>query len=87
MKKPGDFQVVNHSVPRLDGVVKVTGGAVFTGDIVLPNMAHAKLLRSPYAHARILSVDPSAALRRSGVLGVVTGADLEGLGPLLSHFR
>ena len=85
MKKPGEFQIVNHSVPRLDGVVKVTGGAVFTGDIVLPNMAHAKLLRSPYAHARILSVNISAALGRAGVLGVVTGADLEGLNPYYGH--
>ena len=85
MKKPGEFEIVNHSVPRMDGVVKVTGVAVFTGDIVLPNMAHAKLLRSPYAHARILSVNTSAALGRPGVIGVVTGTDLEGLNPYYGH--
>src|SRR5437667_256937 len=54
--KPGEFRVVNHSVPREDGLAKVTGRAVFTSDIRLDGMAYAKLLRSPVAHARILSV-------------------------------
>ncbi len=85
MKRPGDFQIVNHSVPRLDGSVKVTGRAVFTGDVVLPDMVHAKVLRSPYAHARILSVNTAAASERPGVIGVLTGADLEGLDPYYGH--
>jgi len=76
---------VNHSVPRLDGRDKVTGRALFTGDIVLADMLHAKILRSPYAHARILSVNPSAASARAGVIGVLTGADLEGLDPYYGH--
>jgi len=85
MKRPGDFQIVNHSVPRLDGGGKVTGRAVFTGDVVLPEMVHAKVLRSPYAHARLLSVNTAAASERPGVIGVLTGADLEGLDPYYGH--
>jgi CO/xanthine dehydrogenase Mo-binding subunit len=73
------FEVVNHSVPRRDGVAKVTGQATFTSDIILPEMTYAKILRSPVAHARIGSIDTSAALERPGVVAVLTGADLAGL--------
>jgi CO/xanthine dehydrogenase Mo-binding subunit len=74
-----DFRVVNHSVPRQDALPKVTGRAVYAGDIHLPNMAYAKLLRSPAAHAKIVSIDVSAALARPGVVSVVTGEDLKQL--------
>ena len=70
------FHVVHHSVPRKDAYPKVTGQATYTADIFLPNMAFAKLVRSPVAHARIRSIDVSAALARPGVVAVVTGADL-----------
>jgi CO/xanthine dehydrogenase Mo-binding subunit len=73
------FEVVNRSVPRRDGVAKVTGAAVFTSDLTLPRMAYARVVRSPVAHALITSVDASAALGRPGVLGVLTGEDLAGL--------
>ena len=73
--KPG-FRVVGHSVPRTDGRVKVTGQAVFTGDVALPRMAFAKVLRSPLAHARIRSIDTEAARAVTGVLDVVVGSDL-----------
>ena len=43
MKKVGDFRVVNHSVQRGDGIAKVTGRAIYTGDIVLEGMAWAKV--------------------------------------------
>jgi CO/xanthine dehydrogenase Mo-binding subunit len=85
VKKPGDFSVVNHSVPRADGVVKVTGRAIYTSDVELDGMVWAKVLRSPYAHARIVSIDVSAARERSGVLDVITGADLGGLRPYYGH--
>src|SRR5437667_256936 len=75
--KHGEFRVVNHSVPRGDGVAKVTGRAVFTSDIRLDGMAYAKLLRSPVAHARILSVDTREVLRQPGVIAVLTGSDRE----------
>src|SRR5438128_8765814 len=80
-KKPGDFHVVNHSVAREDGVPKVTGRAVFTSDIHLEGMAYAKLVRSPFAHARIRSIDTGKALRQPGVIAVLSGDDLQGIDP------
>jgi CO/xanthine dehydrogenase Mo-binding subunit len=85
MKKPGDFQVVNHSVPRTDGVAKVTGTATYTSDMTLVHMAWAKVLRSPYAHARIVSMDASAALKQPGVIAVLTGNELGGLYAYYGH--
>lgn len=64
------------SVPRRDGRAKVTGTAQFTVDLEVPGMAHAKLLRSPYAHARIRSIDVSGARAAPNVIAVVTAADL-----------
>jgi CO/xanthine dehydrogenase Mo-binding subunit len=57
----------------------VTGKAVYTGDIELPGMAVAKILRSPVPHARIVSIDARGAEGVPGVLTVLTRADLEGL--------
>jgi len=85
MKRPGDFRVVNHSVPRSDGVAKVTGTATYTSDMTLVHMAWAKVLRSPYAHARIVSIDSSAARKRPGVIAVLTGDDLGDLYPYYGH--
>jgi CO/xanthine dehydrogenase Mo-binding subunit len=70
------FRVVHHPLPRTDGRIKVTGAAAFTADLSVANMAHAKVVRSEVAHARIVSVDVGAALERPGVICVVTGADL-----------
>jgi len=80
-----NFSVVNHSVPRTDGVAKVTGSATYTGDITLERMAWAKLLRSPFAHAKILSIDVSDAKRQPGVIDVLTGNDLGALHPYYGH--
>ncbi len=66
------FDIVNHSVPRRDGVAKVTGQAMFTCDMSLPDMAYAKILRSPVAHARIVSIDAESARQRPGVAAVMT---------------
>ena len=64
--------------PRL-----ITGQATYTDDIKLNGMVHAAILRSPHGHARVNSVDTSAAQRAPGVLAVYTGADVEGvLNPL-----
>src|SRR5947208_16062368 len=64
--------------PRL-----VTGQGSYVEDVTLPGMAHLALLRSPHGHARIASVDLTAARAATGVLAVVTNAELEGrLGPL-----
>ncbi|MEZ5361503.1 MAG: molybdopterin cofactor-binding domain-containing protein [Bryobacterales bacterium] len=59
--------------PRL-----ITGAAQYTDDIVLPGMLYAAMLRSPYAHARINSIDKSEAEQASGVVAVYTAADIEG---------
>src|SRR3569623_93769 len=61
---------------RPDGVDKVTGRAIYGADVQLPRMVYGKVLRSPYAHARILRIDSSEALEIPGVLAVVTSADL-----------
>jgi len=61
---------------RVDGHRKSTGSEIYTDDIVLPGMLHGKILRSPHAHARILSVDTKDAEALEGVHGVITGQDM-----------
>ena len=62
-------------VVALDGPDKVTGAARYTFDVSLPGMLHAKVLRSPYPHAGILSIDTRRAEALPGVVAAVTGAD------------
>jgi CO/xanthine dehydrogenase Mo-binding subunit len=80
-----NFAVVNHSVPRADGVAKVTGTATYASDITLERMVWAKLLRSPFAHAKILSIDVSEVKRQPGVIDVLTGNNLGPLRPYYGH--
>ena len=70
------FSVVGKPLRKIDGLSKATGAAVYTDDIVLPGMLHAKTLRSPHAHARVLSVDSSKALALPGVHAVISGRDM-----------
>src|SRR5215813_1005897 len=70
------FKVIGTRPIRHDGVDKVTGRAKYGADISLPGMLHAKVLRSPHAHARIKSIDTSAAKTLPGVKAVITGNDL-----------
>jgi CO/xanthine dehydrogenase Mo-binding subunit len=70
----GSLLVVGKDVPRNDAVAKVTGAAQYVADISLPGMLHAAVLRSPHPHARIVSIDTSAAAM-PGVKAVATGAD------------
>jgi CO/xanthine dehydrogenase Mo-binding subunit len=67
---------IGEAVPRRDGIDKVTGAGRFTVDLGMPGLAHAKVLRSPYPHARIRSIDTGAARRHPGVITVVTADDL-----------
>src|SRR5947209_13492225 len=67
---------VGTSLPRQDGPDKVTGYARYAGDQVLPGMLYARLVMSPYAHARILNIDASAALSLPGVAAVFTAETL-----------
>ena len=69
------YSVVGTRPPRHDGFDKVTGAARFGADINLPGMLHGKILRSPYAHARIRSIDTSRAEALPGVLAVATAQD------------
>jgi 4-hydroxybenzoyl-CoA reductase subunit alpha len=69
------FQIVGKSRPRADAWDKVSGKAVYTGDISLPGMLIGKLLQSPIAHGRIRKIDISAAEKIPGVRAVVTGDD------------
>jgi len=70
------FQVVGKAHRKVDGLAKATGAAVYADDIVLPGMLHAKILRSPHAHAEIRAIDATRALEHPGVVAVITGADL-----------
>src|SRR5262249_25380779 len=58
----------------------IRGKGNYLDDIRLPGMVHGAILRSPYAHARIVSIDTSKALAHPGVAAVVTAKDLETLG-------
>ena len=70
------FHVIGKRSRKVEGLQKVTGRAIYADDITLPRMLHGKLLRSIHAHARILSIDASAALAMPGVHAVITGKDL-----------
>ncbi|NIN72612.1 MAG: molybdopterin-dependent oxidoreductase [Gemmatimonadetes bacterium] len=71
-----EFQVIGRRLRRTDGLAKSSGRAIFTDDISLPGMLHAKILRSPHPHARILGIDVSKALALDGVHAIVTGSDM-----------
>jgi 4-hydroxybenzoyl-CoA reductase subunit alpha len=70
------FRVVGQPLPKIDAWGKVTGETRYADDLVLPRMAHGKLLRSAHAHARIASIDTARARALPGVLAVITGHDL-----------
>ena len=70
------MRVVGQPLPKVDAVSKVTGRAIYADDMLPPRTLHCRILRSPHPHARILSIDTSAARRIPGVLAVITGTDL-----------
>ncbi|MGH7768927.1 MAG: xanthine dehydrogenase family protein molybdopterin-binding subunit, partial [Candidatus Binatia bacterium] len=71
-----DEKYVGHSTRSKEGPRHVTGRGNFTDDVVLPGMLQAVILRGSYAHARIVSVDASAALQLPGVFAALTPADV-----------
>jgi CO/xanthine dehydrogenase Mo-binding subunit len=77
--EPKKYKVIGTRPVRHDGADKVTGRAIYGADFKLSGLAHGKILRSPHAHARIKSIDTSAAEKLPGVLAVVTGADFPDL--------
>ena len=67
----GELAVIGKPVPRQDGRAKVTGAIRFTADVSLPGMLHGRILRSPMPHARLRSIDISAAARHPGVRAIL----------------
>ena len=76
MSSEQTFKYVGTRPIRHDGLDKVTGRANYGADYNLPGLLHGHIVRSPHAHARILSIDASAALKMPGVFAVVTGEDI-----------
>lgn len=74
-----DYSIIGKWVPRTDGKAKVTGRAKYTVDTYLPGMLYAKILRCPYPHAKIVSIDTSKAEALLGVEAVLTGQDTKGV--------
>ncbi|MGH1363656.1 MAG: xanthine dehydrogenase family protein molybdopterin-binding subunit [Calditrichia bacterium] len=69
-------KMIGKSVKRVEDKRFITGKGRYTDDIVLPNMLHAHIVRSPYAHAKINSIDVSAAKAHPGVVAVYIGKDI-----------
>jgi carbon-monoxide dehydrogenase large subunit len=74
---------VGRSVQRVEDPRLLSGQGRYIDDLTVPGMLHAAFVRSPHAHARIVSIDTSRAMAVDGVVAVFTGADLE-LGPLVA---
>lgn len=74
LDRPNSY--IGRSVPRPNMPRLMAGRAQYVSDVVLPRMAHAAYVRSPHAHAKIVSIDTSAAKKAPGVIAVVTGAEL-----------
>jgi CO/xanthine dehydrogenase Mo-binding subunit len=83
MAVPETLRQVGVSVIRKDGLAKVTGAAEYLDDLTIPNVVMAALVRSPYAHARIVRVDTTRAAAAPNVLAVVTTDDLGDIGARL----
>jgi 4-hydroxybenzoyl-CoA reductase subunit alpha len=75
-KSAADLSVVGKRLPKIDAPAKAKGRAIYTDDIVLPNMIYGKLLLSPVPHAKIKSIDTSKAEALSGVEAIMTGTDV-----------
>ena len=73
-----DGEVIGKSVRRIDAPSKVSGRLKYAGDMTMPGMLYVQVLRSPHAHARIVSIDTSAALAMEGVESVITSAAVPG---------
>lgn len=71
-----EHSVIGRNLPKVDAAAKVTGQTVFADDLALPRMLFAKLLRSPHPHARIRSVDVTAAAALPGVKATLVGSEL-----------
>src|SRR5882762_3450458 len=73
---------IGQGIKRVEDVRLLQGGGRYLDDVNIPFQAHAVIVRSQHAHARLRAADTSAALRAPGVLAVFTGADVDGLGTM-----
>ncbi len=71
-----ESSIIGHSVPRIDGVEKATGSAVFVNDLKMTGMLHARVLRSPYPHAKVKNVNIEKAKNLAGVQAVICGTNI-----------
>ncbi|MFC2007967.1 xanthine dehydrogenase family protein molybdopterin-binding subunit [Chloroflexota bacterium] len=76
-----EYSVIGKRLPRADAVEKVRGQVIFSSDIQLPGMLHAKFLRSPHAHARIIRIDTTKAEALDGVKCVLTHQNVPRIHP------
>ena len=72
----GSYSVIGQSIVRQEGPDKVSGQSIYAADVHLPGMLWGKVLRSPFPHARIVSIDTSRAKQVPGVHAVITGQDV-----------
>ncbi|HXW48382.1 MAG TPA: xanthine dehydrogenase family protein molybdopterin-binding subunit, partial [Xanthobacteraceae bacterium] len=83
--RPDDkYRFIGKPLPRKEDERLVTGKGRFTDDFNLDGQAYAVMVRSPHPHARILTIDATAAKKMPGVVGVFTGTDCaaDGLAPI-----
>ena len=73
------FATIGRPVTRQEGPDKVSGTFLYSADVNLPGMLWGKVLRSPYPHARIVSIDVSEAEAMPGVRAIITGKDTAGM--------
>ena len=72
----GPLEVVGRPAPRIDGLARARGEALYTADIQLPGMLHTAVLRSPHAHARVTRIDLAPALAAPGVRAAIGPGDI-----------
>ena len=70
-----EYRLIGKRLPRIDARDKVKGRALYTDDISMPGMLCGLILHSPHAHAKIVRIDTSRALKLPGVKAVVTGGN------------
>ncbi|MBU1882559.1 4-hydroxybenzoyl-CoA reductase, partial [bacterium] len=70
-----EYKILNTRAPRVDANDKVTGKAKYTDDLAMPGMLYGAILHSPQAHAKIISIDTTAAENLTGVFAVITHKD------------
>ncbi len=88
MKDQGATRHMGRSIPMREAEPLLRGQGTYVSDLRFPGMLHAAVLRSPHAHARIRSIDPSGALAMQGVIRILTGEDIrEAIQPFPPSFE